>query len=365
MLLRVCISPGNIRRVQLPSPPESVDCLKDVLREKLGLQGQFSLQFEDPDFDNALCNLHSIEELPADKSVLKVVWDIASVDTEMPASEMSDTSSISSLDTASTSSHSDTLGSPNFYKKLRTQKDLPEPGSIQIPKFSLDVELRLKKGNEIYKQTKTPIVPPREMRSAICSKIVESIFASDCYPEKSDVMLYAAALVEKHPCLTEDGPGTGYDGWIVSLWFKVGNYRNKLRKAGHAEVSVNKRKNDSEEGVKYRLKKARRAEVNFLPPHPEGQSDDSLEDLRLQMIKETEKKKFDVAFIKESMNVTFSLRRREVVDIQPLVTVLRHRWPALFFKDEASISCYTVFAFPSVCLFTFNCVLSVIETFVY
>lgn len=352
MLLRVCISPDNFRRLKLPGPPESVDQLKDILREKLELQGQFSLQFEDPDFGNALCNLHSIDELPTDKSVLKVVWDISSNDTETSALNISDTCSVSSLDTASTSSHSDTLGSPDFHKKLKTQKDLPKPGSIQIPKFSLDVELRLKKGNEIYKQTKTPLVPPREMRSAICTKIVESIFASDCYPEKSDTMFYAAALVEKHPCLTEDGPGTGYDGWIVSLWFKVGNYRNKLRKAGYAEVSVNKRKNDSEEGAKYRLKKARRAEVNFLPPHPEGQSDDSLEDLRLQMIKETEKKKFDVAFIKETMDVTFSLRRREVVDLEPLVTVLRDRWPALFFKDEASIYCCISL---SVCLLVHLC----------
>lgn len=47
------------------------------------------MQFEDSDFGNALCNLHSIDELLADKSVSKVVWDIASNDTEIPASEMS------------------------------------------------------------------------------------------------------------------------------------------------------------------------------------------------------------------------------------------------------------------------------------
>ncbi|KAL2079481.1 hypothetical protein ACEWY4_001208 [Coilia grayii] len=337
MLLRVYISPDNIRRVKLPGLPESVDRLKNILRELLGLEGGFSLQFEDPDFGNALCNLHSIDELPADKSVLKVVWDniaLSDSPTQSPARYMSDTSSVTSLDTASTSSHSDTLGSPTFYRKLKTAKDLPSPGSIQIPTFSLDVELRLKQGNEIYRQTKTPIAPSREMKSAICTAIVESIFATDCYPDKADMKCYAAALVTKHPCLTEDGPGTGYDGWLVSLWFKVGNYRNKLRKAGHAEVSVNKKKADSEEGMKFRLKKARRAEVNFLPPHAEGQSHESLDDLRLQMTKETEKKIFDANFIKDTMAVTFSLRRREVVEIQPLVQVLRDRWPALFHKDE-------------------------------
>ncbi|XP_062396129.1 uncharacterized protein LOC134086948 [Sardina pilchardus] len=42
------------------------------------------------------------------------------------------------------------------------------------------------------------------------------------------------------------------------------------------------------------------------------------------------------------MALTFSLRRQEVVDIQPLVTVLRDRWPALFFKDEICREFYRI-----------------------
>ncbi|XP_041959515.1 uncharacterized protein LOC121718556 [Alosa sapidissima] len=60
------------------------------------------------------------------------------------------------------------------------------------------------------------------------------------------------------------------------------------------------------------------------------------------MIKETEKKKFDSTFVKETMALTFSFRRQEVVDIEPLVTVLRDRWPALFFKDEICSEFYRI-----------------------
>ena len=104
-----------------------------------------------------------------------MVWDkITSNATQMPATDLSDTSSISSLDTASISSSSETLSPPTFYKNLKNAKDLPGP--FEIPKFSLDVELRLKKANDIYKQTKTPFDTPKDMISAICGMVVQSIF---------------------------------------------------------------------------------------------------------------------------------------------------------------------------------------------
>ncbi|KAG5278354.1 hypothetical protein AALO_G00098040 [Alosa alosa] len=34
------------------------------------------------------------------------------------------------------------------------------------------------------------------------------------------------------------------------------------------------------------------------------------------------------------MDLTFSLRRREVVEDQPMVMVIQNRWPALFFKEQ-------------------------------
>lgn len=39
-------------------------------------------------------------------------------------------------------------------------------------------------------------------------------------------------LINKHPCLKEQGSPDGCSSWKHSLKFKMGNYRTKLRKAG-------------------------------------------------------------------------------------------------------------------------------------
>lgn len=50
LLMRIVISKDEARRVQLSQVPETVDALIDVIKGKLQLQGEFSLQFEDPTF---------------------------------------------------------------------------------------------------------------------------------------------------------------------------------------------------------------------------------------------------------------------------------------------------------------------------
>lgn len=74
MLLRVIISENEIRHLSVEDIPASVEELYQVLRTNLGLRGGFILQFEDPDFNNQLCNLTDIEYLPAERATLKVVF---------------------------------------------------------------------------------------------------------------------------------------------------------------------------------------------------------------------------------------------------------------------------------------------------
>lgn len=59
------------------------------------------LQYEVPEYGNELCNLTDISELPAERAVLKIVWD-----KDLSVLEQSDTQSVSSLDTASVSTSS-------------------------------------------------------------------------------------------------------------------------------------------------------------------------------------------------------------------------------------------------------------------
>lgn len=75
MLLLVKIFTRMSRKVALPEVPESVEELQNILKEKLKLQGSFTLQYEDADFNNALCNLIDIHDLPSERAILHILWD--------------------------------------------------------------------------------------------------------------------------------------------------------------------------------------------------------------------------------------------------------------------------------------------------
>lgn len=315
------------RRVQLPQVPDSVEHLQDILREKLQLQGAFTVQFEDPDFSNALCDLSDIAELPAERAVLHILWDngLSSLD----QTDAQSSTSISSLDTGSVSS----AGSPQSPSThLRSNSQWPSP--FIIPLFSYDVELKLRKGNENYEKTKKGLSVTRDMKMEILDKIAQAIFVFKGYPDKHEVASVASALVLKYPCLTEPGAGTGWDGWKISIKYKVANYRSKLREAGCNEVNVNrKRGQDGDEG-RFTLKKPKRGEVNHVPDYPDGQDADTLEEQRLALVDEMKKKRRDAGLIRQKMQLTFSLRRKEIIEVQPMVSEVQARWPALFSEDE-------------------------------
>ena len=60
------------RRAQLSSRPASVDALIHVIKEQLQFDLDFSLEYEDPDFDGSRTELVQIEELPQ-QAVMHIV----------------------------------------------------------------------------------------------------------------------------------------------------------------------------------------------------------------------------------------------------------------------------------------------------
>ncbi|KAL1270834.1 hypothetical protein QQF64_029850, partial [Cirrhinus molitorella] len=329
LLLRVIISSTEARQVQLPEVPESVDSLITILREKLQLQRQFTLKFEDADFGNALCNLSEISELPSGKAVLHIQWCKSS------AYETSSFPSVSSHDTASLDSSEEFLlsTSSSVQKYLRTASEWPSP--FPIPALLFDVELKLRRGNEAFEKTKIGIDVSRDMKIEILDKIVQTVFDIKADPDNQEIESIASALVSKYPCLKEPGKGKGFEGWLISIKNKLNNYRAKLREAGCNEVIVNrKRKDDASNQRSFTLKKAKRGEVNHVPEHPCNHTDTSLEEQRIILVEETKKARRDMAAISEKMELTFSLRRKEMVQEQPMIVEVQERWPALFFKEQ-------------------------------
>ncbi|XP_074500250.1 uncharacterized protein LOC141772765 isoform X1 [Sebastes fasciatus] len=120
----------------------------------------------------------------------------------------------------------------------------------------------------------------------------------------------------------------------MSIKYKLGNYRSKLRNAGCIEVSINRRRSGEDDGAGPSLKRAKRGEINYVPDHPDTHTDDSLEEERLALVEELKKRNKNVALMKQEMEVTFSLRRKEIVELVPMVSEVQERWPALFYEAE-------------------------------
>lgn len=69
MLLRIILSENDIRRMNIGDLPETVDDFSSIIKDKLGLEGTLVVQYQDPEFDNELCNLSSMSELPKEKQL--------------------------------------------------------------------------------------------------------------------------------------------------------------------------------------------------------------------------------------------------------------------------------------------------------
>ncbi|KAM8766835.1 uncharacterized protein AB9X84_005935 [Acanthopagrus schlegelii] len=306
MLLRVIVSETEIRRLPFEGTPSSVAELHQMLRTNLGLMGRFIIQFEDPDFNNQLCNLTDIKDLPDERATLKVLFT---------ADDFSD----STLDTSSLPS----VSSGDAVK-------WPDP--FPIPQFSHDVELQLRDSNYRYTKDGTVMVVPKRLKTDILDILADSMSKITAYPERDHYESVAKALVKKHPCLREPGSEKGWYSWFHSLKYKLGNYRQKLSAAGCPEVVINKRKGRCLKGKC--VKKSKKGEVNYCPDPPEGQCPENMEEKRQIMEAEMQKRDPDQQLLENLMVATFSQRRMEIIGDQPLITDLISRWPALFHERQ-------------------------------
>ncbi|XP_063073543.1 uncharacterized protein LOC134464030 isoform X2 [Engraulis encrasicolus] len=337
LTMRVVSCNGDTRRMTMTPVPNTVDDLVNWLKQAMDLDYNFVLQYEDPDFDGALTHLSHISELPAKPTVRIIpLLDLVPV----PLSELHhELLGGSSPDTVSEDNHV----LPAFSSSsLQGGQKKPWPEVFCIPQFSANVEYRLRQGNQMYLRDGKFLFPTKELKHCILETLAEEIYSYKAYPNQWDIDIVAKALVEKHPCLREPSGGSGRQGWIYSLKFKMGNYRTKLRQLGRADVVVNsgkrgRRNNADGEFPARNIKKPRKGELNYLPQFPDGMDAAGLEVLRDAMVKEVRKKSQDGTFMKRNMHVTFALRREEIVKSIPDVGQIMQRWPALFTESQVCL----------------------------
>lgn len=336
--LRVILQDHMIDKLVLPCGiPETVDELQSIVQQKYSLEpGKFTLHYKDVDFGGEFFSLALF---------FLIIVELSSIQVVVTDLDSSNTSAASSYDTSAASSStrpasttlsdsSDTviLSSPD-HGNLRSKC---WPSEFPIPRFRNDTELVLAAGNEAFNKDGCPL-SSNAILPDILERLAENIFEYVAYPTSAQFADVAEALIRKHPCLKEPGSYNGCFGWQQRLKFKMGNYRSKLRGLGCPEVDVNslRKKRATEKTPAKNVKKARKGEANYLPPPPQGETEESLEQERLELLSEV-KKRNNSQIINDKMEKTFSIRRQEVVTLAPPVSDLKERWPALFLPAQVN-----------------------------
>ena len=333
-IMRVIVSEGDIRKLTMTTWPDTLEDLIGWLKGTLQANYNFILQYQDSDFNNELCNLEDVSELP-DKPTIKIIPTTELVPVTEPVKQSSlcsDTSSLADTEILSSSS---------------MDKSVPWPEVFEITKFTVDVEDRLHQGNLLYLRDGAYVKVAKELKHDILEKLAEVIDAFDAYPKKEDLEAVVQALVETHPCLKEVGSPSGCVGWKNSLKFKVGNYRAKMWKLGRIDITVNSGKHGryptNGNPPNKDIKKPRKGEIHFLPQYPEGLDDHNLEAARQVLVNEMMKAKPNGSLIKKEMDRTFALGRKEVVTDKPAITQIVQRWPALFSESQVCMPVLSIY----------------------
>ncbi|XP_060796594.1 uncharacterized protein LOC132898947 [Neoarius graeffei] len=330
--LKVILGEDDARKLILPAGiPDSIQELCQTMKTSFGLQEDFRLQYQDADFGNEFVNLLVTSEIH-DKATIKVVYlGIHNNDDTMTRQPLAvqgstDSLSVSSVETDNTEPTSSSGSSPSTRLSVW-------PSVFTIPSFNYDAELQLDKANTECSVSGTHLSPSPKLKSHVLEKLAEEIIKFKAYPTDNDLNDVAEALVKKHPCLKEQGSFNGCYGWKISLKYKMANFRTKLRGLGCHEVTINSLKNKAQDKAALNVKKPRRAEVNYCPQHPKGETTDTLENERIALLSEIKKRNNDhVVALK--MEKTFSYRRQEVLQGQPLIADFKSRWPVLFTQKE-------------------------------
>ncbi|XP_076020564.1 uncharacterized protein LOC143011539 [Genypterus blacodes] len=336
--LRVVLSDHTVQKLKLPCGiPGKVEELHSVVRDTFGISGDFCLHYKDADFGDDFFSLLSTTDIK-DKDTIKVVYiqepTVTLTLTESSFSSIIDGSLQPSHHACSSGSSHDTLPvSPGLMTESLAQRSKGWPLEFAIPRFSSSTEMLLQSGNENFSCSGT-LFGSKELISLvpdILGRLAEVIYEYTAYPSSAQISQVSEALIKKHPCLKEPGSFNGCYGWIQRLKYKMNNFRSKLRGLGCPEIVVNslKRKPAHEQAPAKNVKKPKKAEVNYLPPHPQGETSESLEKERVDLLREVTKRD-NCQVVAEKMAKTFSLRRQEVIYDAPAIRDIMERWPALF-----------------------------------
>ncbi|MEQ2207969.1 hypothetical protein XENOCAPTIV_022028, partial [Xenoophorus captivus] len=168
---RIIVTEGNIRKMTITT---RLDTLKDLLgwlKDCLQTNCSFTLQYQDPEFNNEFCNLTHLSELP-EKPTIKMIPMVELVPVTIHLDLSSD--SVSLADTKILS--------------VSPERSSQWPEEFEIPTFPVDVEYRLCQGNLLYLRDGVCFKVTKELKHDILEKLAESMYSFKAYPTKKELM---------------------------------------------------------------------------------------------------------------------------------------------------------------------------------
>ncbi|KAF0032198.1 hypothetical protein F2P81_014488 [Scophthalmus maximus] len=324
--LKVILGESNIEKLTLPNGiPESFDELLCKVKTTFRLKGNIRLQYMDQDFGNDFFNLNSTSEVQ-DLGTIKVVNQQTSPPLiSAPETTSSHFHSFESEDSVSLASNETiVISSPESVSSRNQQW----PMEFQIPRF--DTELQLEKGNSEYQNSQKMLNVSSRIKSDILNILGEDIYQYKAYPEGS-----CRGLNQEAPLFER----ASFLQWLLQLETAIEVQNGKLQDP--AEIAgVSRVVSKFPEIQSYysafpakKVKRPKRAEADFYPSFPVGETLESLEKERLKLLSEVGIRNNE-RVIADKMAHTFAIRRQEVVNQEPSIKFFQDRWPALFQQNE-------------------------------
>ncbi|KAA0721472.1 hypothetical protein E1301_Tti020702 [Triplophysa tibetana] len=163
-VLHVYVARDTALKLTLLERPKSVEELKEIMQERFKprLDGDSSLQYEDPDFDDIL----------------------------------------------------------PYAPALQRQKSWPD--HFVVPGFGYEMEHSLEEGNRVHEESGKLLKLKWSQKSEILKKMAETIYSFKPYPHNKELAMAAQALITAHPCLRMTAGEDGELEWKRHIGIALG-----------------------------------------------------------------------------------------------------------------------------------------------
>lgn len=252
-ILKIFFSEHNVRKYKSAAKPETLTDLIRHIKIQLNIDYNFVLHYKDKDLQSFVTatSIEDIENLDTVK-VMKIVEDEGSCTNE------------------------------EANKVENKEETKPWPKVFSLPEFNEEVKAFL---NTDF-QTVTPPI-----RRKIVSSMANEVIKFTTYPKHTDIRNMCISLVTKYPKLQDNCPG-GFDNWVISLKFKIGNLRKLLKDLPEVKINTGKKSstNPNSPPPHTAIKKPRRGIVNkALSRLPIDENEETLRELQNQLQEEMKK----------------------------------------------------------------------------